>query len=178
MEDLLNKLKRDNEELKKVNKRFADLLLRSKSVIILGLLSDVNGTHEKDVQSFNAMCGKIGLERPPLIDDLYRVGGETDKNHKKQNLKNSVRLLVKFVSLEDKKKFMVHAKVLRKEHVYVNDDLSVEDRQKTWLLRCYVRKVLNLGVNFSIRNCVLKIWENGKIVKRFHVVDGKVEVLN
>lgn len=140
---------------------------RAKNILITGM-PEGDDSPAGSVQQVFALCDEIGVPHP-IVDDAFRMGKKGAEPR---------RMLLKLVSMVDKKRIMAHAKALRKKKVYLNDDLSAEERKKNGQLRAHFKtlKASRPGINFSIRNCIMMIWENNKIIERYHVEDDTIKV--
>lgn len=156
--------------LKTLTRQLTDRVQRSRNLVISGLVTaDVNGT-DNYINAVNEMCDRIGVDRPLIIDNIFRLGKTPCPN-------KQTKLLVKFVRQIDKKNIIENSRKLRQEGIYISDDLSVEERNKCWLLRSYFRIMQKTRpeITFCIRKCVLMIWSNNENIEQYHVVDGKIQ---
>lgn len=141
---------------------------RAKNILITGL-PEGDDSAAGNIKAIKDLCDEIGINHP-MIDDVFRMGkkGATPR-----------RMLLKLVTTVDKKSFMAHAKALRKKKIFLNDDLPSEERKQNGQLRTHFKemKKTRAGINYSIRNCIMAIWENNKIIERYHVEGGAVKLL-
>lgn len=141
---------------------------RAKNILITGL-PEGDDSATGNVQAILDLCDEIGAVHP-MIDDVFRMGKKGEEPR---------RMMLKLVTMVDKKALMAHAKALRKKKIYFNDDLSTEERKKNGQLRGHFKtmKLTRPDINFSIRNCIMMIWENNKIIERYQVEGDAVKMM-
>lgn len=135
-----------------------ELQLRSKNVIIQGIAEHSGEDLTKQTELMDELCTKMGIPSV-LIDDIFRIGKKVEGKQRP--------LLVKLVKSTDKRLLMMNAKKL-KEKIYLNDDLTKEERDVEKILRNHfkVLKSSDASLRKSIRNGNMRIWKDGKMVQQ------------
>ncbi len=159
-----------NQEVVKKHIDKMEKLTREKNIVNIGI-PEQGDDMDTNINSVNELCDKIGIDKI-LVDDVYRVG-------KKGGTKDRP-LIVKCALMVDKKRLMKASKSLRKESIYLNDDLSQEERIASGKLRAHfkVLKKASPDISYSFRNNVMAIWKDNVITERFGVKQGTVQLIN
>lgn len=142
---------------------------RAKNIVITGIQEEGEGL-DANVEAVNNLCDNLGI-RKVLIDDAFRLG----------KTKGATRpLLVKLALMVDKKLLMGQSKTLRAQKIYLNDDLTQQERKNSGLLRAHFKslKTTRKDISFSIRNNVMSIWLNNAIIEKYGVEQDTVKRIN
>jgi hypothetical protein len=138
---------------------------RSRNVIVSGIPETKTNAAEREDPDPDIHCLKIQMKIPYAIDydDAYRLGkwapGKTRS------------LLIKFVRMIDKRRFINHRINLIGENIYVNDDESKEQRiTRSILMKQFkAEKSLDKDMRSYIEKDILFISKAGVLVRKYAV---------
>lgn len=140
---------------------------RAKNVVISGIAETDEGL-EANIKAIDDLCDGVGIPKV-LIDDVFRMGKKKGSSPRP--------LLLKLSLMVDKKRLMKTEKNVRSEKIYLNDDLSHQERIDCGLLRAHFKtmKTTRDNISYSIRDSVMCIWCNNAIIEKYAVVNGEVK---
>jgi hypothetical protein len=111
----------------KIELERAQAELRKRNLLVEGIPEKTNESWKETEQLIEQLFNQLGLTVNPMVDDCFRIG---------KYAPGKVRpILIKLVKLKDKKMIMGNRKRLKGTKIYVNDDLSKDQRTKNAVLR-------------------------------------------
>jgi hypothetical protein len=138
---------------------------RSRNVTVSGIPETKANAAEREDPDPDIHCLKIKMKIPYAIDydDAYRVG--------KWAPGNTRTLLIKFVRMIDKRRFINHRINLKGENIYVNDAESKEQRiTRSILIKQFkAEKSLDKDLRSYIKKDILFISKAGVLVRKYAV---------
>jgi len=143
--------------------------LNSKNIVITGCTEADNETDENRMEIITKMFEHMEVGAV-LLGDVYRIGIKKPNKHPP--------LLVKFVTMIDKKKVMKNRGKLRGSNAYLDDDLTKTEQeiQKILIAKGKELKATNKEIKLSVRFGKLYIDNNGT-KQKYNVKDGSVQLL-
>ncbi len=142
-------------------------IARAKNVVITGIAENGDGL-DANISEINDLCDSVGIPQV-LIDDVFRMGKKKESTPRP--------ILLKMALMVDKKRLMKTSKILRKKKIYLNDDLTHQERVDCGLLRAHFKtmKKTRENISYSIRDSVMSIWCNNRIIEKYTVNKGVVK---
>lgn len=141
-------------------------LRRDKNVVIVGMKEEENENLESQEKAVTALFENIGV-RGALVDDCRRLGRKVEG-------RNTRPMLVKFVRMLDKRKVLGKKKNLGRERIFINEDLTIEERKTEKILRDHFKGLHegDRGLKMGIRDGKMTIWKNNSFFKKVQVGAG------
>lgn len=169
-EKLDSKLAALKEGDEKSNKAIGDKVeryKREKNIVISNIPEDEGEEVDDLLMKANDIFEKMGIHGVE-VDDIYRIG------RKKANGKPRP-LLVKLLRNYQKRSVMKEKKQLKGEKIYINDDLTFDERKVEKALRDKYRDLSKGSKDYrmGIRNGKMTIWKSGAKFKEY-IVEGDV----
>lgn len=164
LEPTVKKVEKQENDLKSVSQS-----LRRNNLIIKGLEQATNENQETLENSVIAVFEKVGVKRPE-ISSVRRLGSEG-------SVKRPV--LVKLIRENDTKTILANKKQLGNEKIFIQKDLTLDERLAEWRLRKYFHdlKAEDLTLRASISSQSLIVWKNGKRLNSYRYDPEKQDIL-
>jgi hypothetical protein len=154
----VSKLEKQVEALK-TDLEKAQSELRKKNVLIEGVPEQENERWRDTELLVDGFFQKLGLSESPLIDDCFRIGNSTP---------GKIRpILLKLIRFKDKKLIMENRMKLKGTKMYVNDDLTKQQRVQNAVLRKKEKELRrdNPGAKVYSRTSMLILKEGTRTVR-------------
>jgi len=137
-----------------------DKMRREKNVIVFGIKEGDKETMQQQLKEVMKVFEKIGV-KDALIDDVRRLGKYVAKG------KTHCPLLVKFVRTVDKRAVLTNKTKLGKEKIFINNDMSPEERRQEKALKEKFKnmKAKDKDLKMSIRNGNKRIFKDGILLE-------------
>lgn len=143
---------------------------RCRNVVINGIAEEANEDMDKQIEKACKLFEKIGVQGV-IIDDVMRIGRASQGGGPRP-------LLVKLLRMADKKRIMKDKKKIgRAEKIYINHDLTAEQRSKEKQLRDHFKgmRTADNSLRMGISKGVMTIWKDGAITDKLEIQeDGSV----
>ncbi|KYN38116.1 hypothetical protein ALC56_07516 [Trachymyrmex septentrionalis] len=157
----MEKLKEENADLKKrveeIEKRRDDQERRDRRLNVVMRGVEVEGGNMKDA-AVGVLKKLGGLDKEIKIREVYKIGNRM--NDRMNDRTNESVLLVKLNSLDDKKEIMIRRNKLTGTKIYVDDDLTKDERERQKEIRFWAKREKERGRRVKVG--FGKAWMNGK----------------
>lgn len=157
----MEKLKEENADLKKrveeIEKRRDDQERRDRRLNVVMRGVEVEGGNMKDA-AVGVLKKLGGLDKEIKIREVYKIGNRM--NDRMNDRTNESVLLVKLNSLDDKKEIMIRRNKLTGTKIYVDDDLTKDERERQKEIRLWAKREKERGRRVKVG--FGKAWMNGK----------------
>ncbi len=155
LDQKLAKLKENDDKSKKEIAEKVERYKREKNIVISNLQEDEVEETDDLLMKANDIFEKMGIHGIE-VDDIYRLG-------KRKNNGKPRPLLVKLIRNYQKRSVMKEKKKLKGEKIYINEDLTFEERKVEKTLRDKYRDFSKGSKDYrmGIRNGKMVIWKNG-----------------
>lgn len=141
---------------------------REKNIVISNIEEDDSEQVDDLLLKANDVFEKMSIHGVE-VDDIYRIG-------KKKNNGKPRPILVKLLRSYQKKNIMREKKQLKGAKIYINDDLTFDERKVEKALRDKYRDMAkdNKDCRMGIRNGKMTVWKSGAKFAEYMVVGDVV----